>query len=155
MIDCQKTYDARNARNSSLLKLPNAEWTGPERCIHEHIEFSSCNKQILSNYLATFLYKLPRTCTLHYIKYVLGWVGLRGTMAHHCITACSEECSLASNLQAQQQGFAFQQSDSSEYSLPRLQILNRNGPYNMVWMQLLLPDLRKASRPTIFNWFVL
>ena len=70
MIDCQKTYDARNARNSSLLKLPNAEWTGPERCIHEHIEFSSCNKQILSNYLATFLYKLPRTCTLHYIKYV-------------------------------------------------------------------------------------
>ena len=76
-------------------------------------------------------------------------------MAHYCIAACSEVYSLASNLQAQQQGFAFQQSDSSEYSLPRLQILNRNGPYNMVWMQLLLPDLRKASRPTIFDWFVL
>ena len=26
----------------------------------------------------------------------MGWVGLGGTMAHHCITACSEECSLAS-----------------------------------------------------------
>ena len=53
MIDCQKTYDARIARNSSMLKLPNAEWTGPERCIHEHIEFSSCNNQGLSNSLAT------------------------------------------------------------------------------------------------------
>ena len=41
-------------------------------------------------------------------------VGLGGTMAHYCITACSEVYSLASNLQAQQQGFAFQQSDSSE-----------------------------------------
>ena len=38
----------------------------------------------------------------------MGWVGLGGTMAHYCITACSEECSLASDLQAQQQGFAFQ-----------------------------------------------
>ena len=53
MIDCMKTYDARNAWNSCLLILPNAEWTGPERCIHEHIEFSSCNNQGLRNSLAT------------------------------------------------------------------------------------------------------
>ena len=51
------------------------------------------------------------------LLYTWGWVGLGGTMAHHCITACSEECSLASNLRAQQQSIAIQQSDSSEYSL--------------------------------------
>ena len=28
MIDCMKTYDARNAWNSCLLMLPNDEWTG-------------------------------------------------------------------------------------------------------------------------------
>ena len=35
-------------------------------------------------------------------------LGLGGTMAQYCITACSEKCSLASNLHAQQQGIAFQ-----------------------------------------------
>ena len=35
-------------------------------------------------------------------------LGLGVTMAQYCITACSEKCSLASNLHAQQQGIAFQ-----------------------------------------------
>ena len=62
----------------------------------------------------------------------MGWVGLGGTMADCCITALSKNCSLASNLQARQQGFAFQQSYSSEQFSPRLQILNRRQPYSMV-----------------------
>ena len=33
-------------------------------------------------------------------------LGLGGTVAHCCIAAYSKDCSLASNLQAQQQGFA-------------------------------------------------
>ena len=41
-----------------------------------------------------------------------GWSGL--VCGYYCITACSEDCSLASNLRAQQQGVAIQQSDSSE-----------------------------------------
>ena len=32
----------------------------------------------------------------------MGWDGMGGTMAHCCITAYSKDCSLASNLQAQQ-----------------------------------------------------
>ena len=31
-----------------------------------------------------------------------GWDGMGGTLAHCCITAYSKDCSLASNLQAQQ-----------------------------------------------------
>ena len=49
MIGCMITYDVRNAWNSCLLILPNAEWSGPERCIHEHIGFSSCNNHRLGN----------------------------------------------------------------------------------------------------------
>ena len=45
---------------------------------------------------------------------VNSWVGLWGTVAHYCIAASPEVYSLSSNLQAQQQCFAFQQSDSSE-----------------------------------------
>ena len=59
-------------------------------------------------------------------------VGLGGTMADECTAPFSKNCSLASNLQAQQQGFAFQQSYSSEKFSPRLQILNRRQPYSMV-----------------------
>ena len=33
----------------------------------------------------------PSSSSSHYSG--LGWVGLGGTMAHYCITACSEECS--------------------------------------------------------------
>ena len=78
-------------------------------------------------------------------------------MARFCITEYSKDCSLASNLQAPQQGIAFQWSDSSEKSSPRLPLLNRNEPYNIAWMLLLLPfchfnnsKLRKASIPTLF-----
>ena len=42
------------------------------------------------------------------LSWVSGWDGMGVTMAQYCITACSEECSLASNLHAPQQGFAFQ-----------------------------------------------
>ena len=42
------------------------------------------------------------------------WFGFGGTAAHNCIAAYSKDYSLASNLQAKQQGFAFQQSYSSE-----------------------------------------
>ena len=58
--------------------------------------------------------------------------GLGGTLADFCLTARSKNCILASNLQARQQGFAFQQSYSSEQFSPRLQILNRRQPYSMV-----------------------
>ena len=40
--------------------------------------------------------------------------GFGGTAAHNCIAAYSKDYSLASNLQAKQQGLAFQQSYSSE-----------------------------------------
>ena len=84
-------------------------------------------------------------------------LGLGETMAPFCITEYSKDCSLASNLQAPQQGIAFQWSDSSEKSSPQLPLLNRNEPYNIAWMLLLLPfchfnnsKLRKASIPTLF-----
>ena len=88
-----------------------------------------------------------------YLHCGLGWV--RGDYGPPLHNSVFWGMFLGLHLRAPQQGIAIQQSDSSEYSFPRLQILNRNGPYNMVWMQLQLPDLRKASRPTIFDWFVL
>ena len=65
-------------------------------------------------------------------------LGLGGTMAHCCMAAYSKNCSLASNLQAQQQGFAFQWSDSKEKSSPQLQIRNRSEPYNIYNIQFVL-----------------
>ena len=41
--------------------------------------------------------------------------GLGGTLAEFCRTARSKNCSLASNIQARQQDFAFQQSFSEEH----------------------------------------
>ena len=45
-------------------------------------------------------------------KFILGWYGIDYGSKMHCTP--SEDCSLASNLRAQQQGIAIQQSDSSE-----------------------------------------
>ena len=45
-------------------------------------------------------------------EFGLGWVGFDCGSKMHCTP--SEDCSLASNLRAQQQGVAIQQSDSSE-----------------------------------------
>ena len=48
-------------------------------------------------------------------KHGLGWIGLGGTMAQYYITACYE----ASNLHAQQQGFALHSSEVIPAKAPK------------------------------------
>ena len=53
-------------------------------------------------------------------------LGLGGTVAHCCIAAYSKDCSLASNLQAQQQGFALGRCNValSDTQIDSIQCLN-------------------------------
>ena len=78
-------------------------------------------------------------------------LGLGVTLIRWCIAPYSKDCSLASNLRAQQQGLELRWSYSSEKSSPRLQILNRNESVQYDGDAVAIASLKKASPSTVFR----
>ena len=77
----------------------------PEMLLHpkSYLQYNTTNLNTENKYFCNIV-------MVGHFTFGLCWdgMGMGVTMAQYCITACSEKCSLASNLHAQQQGIAFQ-----------------------------------------------